>query len=294
MTIALGSARPTWWATARRPCAFGLSGPRVSALQASAPAFVVQNGQTVESAPWDSMGALFVGGSPECHPCWYVRPGKDQRKICPQCGRPLTEWKCGPEAAALVSHANGLGLWTHMGRVNTASRIFIREGHRMPVRGWLLVLHALQHPPSMGPARSSADPAFRRQRVKVYLCGAINGCSDVEATGWREWVKAQLPGIECIDPMRRDYRGKEDESVNEIVAGDLEDIYASDVILVAADRPSWGTAMECFYAFNVGKRVIVVCGQDRVSPWLRYHSSLLVPTMAAAVAAILTSSEPSA
>lgn len=119
----------------------------------------------------------------------------------------------------------------------------------------------------------------------LYLCGAINGCSDSEAMGWRETVKRELAGTyQFLDPMRRDYRGREDESVAEIVAGDIADIDASDVILVAADRPSWGTAMECFYAFRSNKRVVVVCGGPRVSPWLRYHSTKLVATLAEAVA----------
>lgn len=113
----------------------------------------------------------------------------------------------------------------------------------------------------------------------LYLCGAINGCTDAEAMDWREATKKELAGVyNLLDPMRRDYRGREDQCVEEIVAGDLEDIAASDILLVAAERPSWGTAMECFHAWRTGKKVVVVCS-GRVSPWLRYHATRVCPSL---------------
>lgn len=119
----------------------------------------------------------------------------------------------------------------------------------------------------------------------LYLCGAINGCTDSEAKDWRERVKSELGRhYTILDPMRRDYRGVEDDSVTAIVQGDITDIKASDVVLVAADRPSWGTAMELFFAFTQGKYTVVVCGAERVSPWLRFHASNLFWTLDAAVA----------
>lgn len=118
----------------------------------------------------------------------------------------------------------------------------------------------------------------------VYLCGAINGCTDAECKDWRAMATEVLsPHAAILDPMRRDYRGREDDSVNEIVHGDYEDIAAATVVLVAADRPSWGTAMEMHQAFQDGKTVVAVCGQDRVSPWLRYHSTKLFRSMAEAL-----------
>lgn len=46
------------------------------------------------------------------------------------------------------------------------------------------------------------------------------------------------PG-ECIDPMRRDYRGREadDGVAKEIVEGDMDDIRRADVVLVDFDKP---------------------------------------------------------
>lgn len=79
--------------------------------------------------------------------------------------------------------------------------------------------------------------------MKTYLCGGINGLSDADCRDWREVAKSLLT-TETLDPMRRDYRGKEDESVQEIVLGDYHDIWQSAFILVNATKPSWGTAME--------------------------------------------------
>jgi nucleoside 2-deoxyribosyltransferase len=105
----------------------------------------------------------------------------------------------------------------------------------------------------------------------IYLCGPINGCSDAECKDWRDYVKKHHPS--CIDPMRRDYRGRELESVNEIVELDKIDVMNSDVLLVNYDKPSVGTAMEVIYAFERGKFVIVVCKTaTAISPWLKYHS----------------------
>lgn len=118
--------------------------------------------------------------------------------------------------------------------------------------------------------------------MKVYLCGGINGLTDGQAKDWREEARALING-ECLDPMRRDYRGKEDESVEEIYRGDLADIVACDVVLVNASRASWGTAMEMVYARLMGKRVIAVVPSGPISPWLRKHSDLIVTTLTEAV-----------
>ena len=123
----------------------------------------------------------------------------------------------------------------------------------------------------------------------VYLCGAINGCRDGECKDWREVAKETLRGrFNVLDPMRRDYRGIDDQSVKEIVNGDYADIAVADIVLAAADRPSWGTAMEIHHAFQAFKVVVVVCGAERVSPWLRFHSTILVRTLAEAFEVLLS------
>jgi nucleoside 2-deoxyribosyltransferase len=81
--------------------------------------------------------------------------------------------------------------------------------------------------------------------------------------------------IAFLDPMSRDYRGKEAENISNIVVGDKKDIDNSDVVLVNACKPSWGTAMEIMYAFINGKRIIAFGAGDKPSPWLVYHCTIV-------------------
>lgn len=110
----------------------------------------------------------------------------------------------------------------------------------------------------------------------VYLCGPINGCTDSEASDWRNLVAERYSGP-TIDPMVRDYRGREAEAYREIVELDKIDVANADIILVNYDKPSVGTSMEVLFAWQLGKRIVVVCRPDAViSPWLRYHSTHLL------------------
>jgi len=119
--------------------------------------------------------------------------------------------------------------------------------------------------------------------MKVYLCGPINGCTDEECKDWREAVKVRLP--DTLDPMRRDYRGREAECADEIVEGDKEDIDSCDVLLVNYDKPSVGTSMEVYHAWLRDTPVVVVCRPEAViSPWLRYHSTKFVHSFDDAIA----------
>jgi hypothetical protein len=90
----------------------------------------------------------------------------------------------------------------------------------------------------------------------VYLCGGINGLGDAECNGWRAVARDGLPGVRILDPMDRDYRGREDEFLSEIVKGDKRNILEADVVLVNASRPSWGTAMEVLFAWEQNKPVV--------------------------------------
>ena len=125
--------------------------------------------------------------------------------------------------------------------------------------------------------------------MKVYLCGGINGLSDDDAKNWRDVATRLLGGLghTTLDPMRRDYRGVEDDNVDAIISGDLDDIDRSDALIVNATRPSWGTAMEVFYAatFRPACPVVIIHPADKpVSPWLRGHSTTIVSSLPEAVA----------
>lgn len=126
--------------------------------------------------------------------------------------------------------------------------------------------------------------------LTVYLCGGINALSDAEAKDWREEAKRRLDGerFDFLDPMRRDYRGKERENSADIVKNDLDDIKWSDLILVNASRPSWGTAMEIVYAHSQGARIIAFGIEDasKASPWLMYHCAAILQTLEQAIEVI--------
>ncbi len=116
--------------------------------------------------------------------------------------------------------------------------------------------------------------------VSVYLAGAIAGCDDATAKGWRNTATAKLleHGIVTLDPIARaDYRNVPAWTpalVEEVVDGDMLDIRTSDIVLVRAVSPSWGTAMEIRYAHECGKPCIafgVGLHGASVSPWILYH-----------------------
>lgn len=59
-------------------------------------ALVAQDGMTVDTVPWQRFDALFIGGT--------------------------DKFKMGADARALIRRAQLLGMWVHMGRVNTDQR----------------------------------------------------------------------------------------------------------------------------------------------------------------------------
>jgi hypothetical protein len=122
-------------------------------------------------------------------------------------------------------------------------------------------------------------------KPKTYLCGGINGLGDAAAKDWRE-VAQELLRTDTLDPMRRDYRGVEDQNLRKIVFLDLWDILRCRYILVNATRPSWGTAMEIVYARLFGKRIYAFVGDARISPWLKFHCTSVWQRMEDAISII--------
>ena len=121
---------------------------------------------------------------------------------------------------------------------------------------------------------------------RVYLAGAINGCTDDEAITWREWFKspeksnvsARFKGFaKYVDPMKRDYRGKELTDYREIVDMDKRDVQSCDVVVAMYVKPSVGTSMEILFAWERSIPVILINESDKpLSPWLIYHSTAVV------------------
>lgn len=108
----------------------------------------------------------------------------------------------------------------------------------------------------------------------LYLCGGINGLTDSECNDWRSYVKENLGNLyDYLDPMRRDYRGREKECWADIVDGDKKDIAQCTHILVNASKPNWGTGMETILGWGFKKKILVVCPNEKPSPWLIYHAN---------------------
>ena len=101
---------------------------------------------------------------------------------------------------------------------------------------------------------------------------------------WREWFKASGLLATYVDPMCRDYRGKEADDYREIVELDKRDVRSCDAIVVMYAKPSVGTSMEVFFAWTLGIPVVVVDESGTpLSPWLRYHATAVVASKEDAV-----------
>lgn len=110
-------------------------------------------------------------------------------------------------------------------------------------------------------------------KPRIYLAGGINGLNDDEVFAWRRRAASILsPLYVILDPSEHDFRGIEETSVDEIVGGDIAEIASSNLLLVRAERPSWGTAIELRIAWELGVPAVVWGAGDRPSPWLVFHS----------------------
>jgi nucleoside 2-deoxyribosyltransferase len=126
---------------------------------------------------------------------------------------------------------------------------------------------------------------------RVYLAGPIFGKNDAECTGWRMAAIAWLniKGFVPVDPMVRDYRGREDFNAEDIVGWDKDDIESCGTVLANVNEPSWGTAMELMYAMSFGKRVVAFATHSkcrRISPWVRCHTHAIYESLQRALGGI--------
>jgi nucleoside 2-deoxyribosyltransferase len=104
---------------------------------------------------------------------------------------------------------------------------------------------------------------------RVYLAGPIWGTAD--PVTWRQVMTRYLPeGWEAVDPTQLQVS----EDPREIVRADLTAIRTCEAVIARIDRPSWGTAMEIFYAHSK-KIPIIGWYQDGVMPsmsiWVEVH-----------------------
>jgi nucleoside 2-deoxyribosyltransferase len=64
----------------------------------------------------------------------------------------------------------------------------------------------------------------------------------------------------------RDFRDKKELS-QQIVSHDLQFVEKADVIVVVANKPSYGTAIEMYIAKNSNKKVILLANDPVPTPW---------------------------
>ena len=119
--------------------------------------------------------------------------------------------------------------------------------------------------------------------MRVYLAGPPF------AEEYRRRAAALLRerGLEPVDPMRRDFRGRTRGHEAAIVEGDLADVDACDAILAAFTAPDEGTAMEAWYARSKGKRVVAYTGGAPPHPWTVYVADAIEGDLERAVDALV-------
>ncbi len=91
-------------------------------------------------------------------------------------------------------------------------------------------------------------------------------------------------GFEIIDPWKRErilYNGTEEcwwdkVPVFDFVQRDLDDADRCDIMVVYLPILSAGACMEMFYAKRKGKIVIVVSEVPCLSPWIVFHSDMII------------------
>ena len=105
------------------------------------------------------------------------------------------------------------------------------------------------------------------------VCGSIGHGDIGDIRDFQSLLKKE--GFNIIDHISaegmdyshtRDFRDKKDFSFK-IVNHDLEYVKESDVLVVLANRPSFGSAIEMFIAKNSGKPVILFAKESIPTPW---------------------------
>jgi len=127
--------------------------------------------------------------------------------------------------------------------------------------------------------------------IKVYLSGPMY-LGKEQATKWRDEVKEILLSCNCNEPTYKIYdpciRFFDDKNFlgqngSWIVKIDKMEIADSDVVIVNATEPGWGTPMEQYIAYSTGKFVIAFDDKDHASIWTKAHCHVYVesPRLAA-------------
>ncbi|MGD6806853.1 MAG: nucleoside 2-deoxyribosyltransferase domain-containing protein [Candidatus Bathyarchaeia archaeon] len=118
----------------------------------------------------------------------------------------------------------------------------------------------------------------------VFISGPILGMEKKQ--DYRQVITAVTDrlGLEIIDPWKRErvlYNGTEEcwwdkVPTFDFIQRDLDDADRCDIMVVYLPVLSAGACMEMFYAKRRGKTVIVVSPIECLSPWIVYHSDVII------------------
>ena len=119
---------------------------------------------------------------------------------------------------------------------------------------------------------------------KVFISGPIIGMEKQQ--DYRKTITdiTSKLGMETIDPWKRErviYNGTEDcwwdkVPVFDFIQRDLDDANRCDIMVVYLPMLSAGACMEMFYAKHRGKKIIVVSDLPCLSPWIVFHSDIII------------------
>lgn len=118
--------------------------------------------------------------------------------------------------------------------------------------------------------------------MRIMVCGSI-GYGGVDKIR-KMYSLLRGKGFDIVDHLVykemdysdiRDFRDKKELS-QQIVSHDLQFVEKADVIVVLANRPSYGTAIEMYIAKNSNKKVILLANDPVPTPWPVNFSDYLV------------------
>jgi len=119
---------------------------------------------------------------------------------------------------------------------------------------------------------------------KLFISGPIIGMEKQQDYRQTVTAIANKLDLEVIDPWKRErviYKGTEEcwwdkVPTFDFVQRDLDDADRCDIMVVYLPVLSAGACMEMFYAKRKGKQIIVVSPIKCLSPWIVYHSDMII------------------
>ena len=118
-------------------------------------------------------------------------------------------------------------------------------------------------------------------KKKLIVCGSIGYGGIEELKNLRDFLVKE--DFLIIDPLLKknmdyssiiDFRDKKELS-KKIIEYDLENIDKSDIVIINTRYPSFGTAMEQYYAYKRKKIVVLFSDQPVPTPWPIHFSDYI-------------------